>query len=217
MIEEKILKKIREALVRPSPRKYADVDNAHEVLKFSDDLLLDFAKVLTSENCAFFYCPSVITLAEQFLLLCENNKWLKLSYYDIGSSRMLKYFEFPAVQAKPGKPLQYPVVQRCDAVLASGEIIFRNALHPVQFALGETNDLILMCDTANIFKQLQPALNFIGRLQPVVGGGYYLATSSAMRRPYAYNELQQPIAEKNIYFFLAENFDDVLNADIENL
>lgn len=208
-----MLKKIRASLVLPSETAYPDIDNAHNVLTASDDLLIDFAKVFTQQNGNFFYCENEISLAESFLALCENHNWNELSFCDIPTNALLKYFEFPGVQIDFKSNLKYCFVQKCDALLVGGELIFRNAFAPVKQALSITDNIILIIDASRIFQRLGEAMDYLAKEKTVQSNGLYITTAHAMCRPYTYNELNQKIAEKNIHLFVAENLDNALSLE----
>ena len=74
--KEKILKKIRKALIHKSPREMADVDTESEIFTSSEDPLeIQFAQNLSSLNGKFIFCENENEFIENFVFIAKDNEW----------------------------------------------------------------------------------------------------------------------------------------------
>src|SRR4051812_33029865 len=74
--KEKILKKIRKALIHKSTRKIGDVDKESEIFTSSEEPLeIQFAQNFTSANGKFVFCENETEFIENFDFLAKNNEW----------------------------------------------------------------------------------------------------------------------------------------------
>lgn len=74
--KEKILKKIRKALIHKSPNEIGDVDKESEIFVISDEPLeIQFAQNFSALNGKFVFCESETEFVENFDFFVKDNEW----------------------------------------------------------------------------------------------------------------------------------------------
>jgi L-lactate dehydrogenase complex protein LldG len=74
--KEKILKKIRKALIHKSPQEIGDVDKESEIFVTSEEPLeIQFAQNFSALNGKFIFCENQNEFIENFAFIAGDNKW----------------------------------------------------------------------------------------------------------------------------------------------
>lgn len=74
--KEKVLKKIRAALIQKSPREVADVDKESDVFAVSEEPLeIQFAQNFSGVNGKFVFCENEKEFIENFDFIAKDNGW----------------------------------------------------------------------------------------------------------------------------------------------
>ena len=77
--KEKILKKIRKALIHKSPQEIGDVDNESEIFTSSEEPLeIQFAQNFSALNGKFIFCENEAEFIENFDFISKDNEWKNL-------------------------------------------------------------------------------------------------------------------------------------------
>lgn len=77
--KEKILKKIRKALIHKSPQEIGDVDNETEIFTSSEEPLeIQFAQNFSALNGKFIFCENEAEFIENFDFISKDNEWKNL-------------------------------------------------------------------------------------------------------------------------------------------
>lgn len=77
--KEKILKKIRKALIHKSLQEIKDVNTESEIFFVTEeDLEIQFAQNFSAANGIFVFCENTIKFIENFQLLVKENDWKNL-------------------------------------------------------------------------------------------------------------------------------------------
>src|SRR3989344_7499162 len=77
--KEKILKKIRKALIHKSTQEIGDVDNDSEIFTASEESLeMQFAQNFTALNGKFIFCENEAEFLENFDWIVKDNEWKHL-------------------------------------------------------------------------------------------------------------------------------------------
>ncbi|MBA3704759.1 MAG: LUD domain-containing protein [Bacteroidetes bacterium] len=77
--KEKILKKIRKALIHKSPQEIGDVDTESEIFVPSEEPLeIQFAQNFTTVNGKFVFCENEAEFIENFDFISKDNGWKNL-------------------------------------------------------------------------------------------------------------------------------------------
>ena len=121
---EKILKKIRAALLTKSPDPYPNLDHESQIFSHSDeDPVVVFSENFTSTGGKFFLCENELEFVEGLLNLTEQYKWTNIYCSDEGLSNLLTECEFPHLfEAKPSE--FNIVITSCECLIArNGTIV----------------------------------------------------------------------------------------------
>ena len=74
--KEKILKKIRKALIHKSPLEIGDVDKESEIFSSSEEPLeIQFAQNFSALNGKFVFCENEEEFIESFDFIAKDNEW----------------------------------------------------------------------------------------------------------------------------------------------
>lgn len=77
--KEKILKKIRKALIHKSTQEIGDIDNESETYTTSEESLeMQFAQNFTALNGKFIFCENEAEFLENFDWIIKDNEWKNL-------------------------------------------------------------------------------------------------------------------------------------------
>src|SRR4051812_13967419 len=77
--KEKILKKIRNALIHKSTQDIGDVDNESEIFTTSEEPLeIQFAQNFSAVNGRFVFCENETEFIENFEFISQDNEWQNL-------------------------------------------------------------------------------------------------------------------------------------------
>jgi L-lactate dehydrogenase complex protein LldG len=77
--KEKILKKIRQALIHKSPQEIGDVDNDSDIFTTSEEPLeIQFAQNFSALNGKFIFCENETEFIENFDWIAKDNEWKNL-------------------------------------------------------------------------------------------------------------------------------------------
>jgi L-lactate dehydrogenase complex protein LldG len=77
--KEKILKKIRKALIHKSPQEIGDIDNDSEIFTSSEEPLeIQFAQNFSALNGKFVFCENEADFLENFDFISKDNEWQNL-------------------------------------------------------------------------------------------------------------------------------------------
>ncbi len=93
---EKVLKRIRKALIGKTANPYPDLDTTSSVFEMNDDAPeLIFAKTFREAGGHFIFCEDMLEFADSFLNLVQSKKWKQLHCYDSDLKTFLIQCEFP--------------------------------------------------------------------------------------------------------------------------
>ncbi len=81
--KEKILKKIRKALIQKSAQEIGDVDTESEIFTLSEEPLeIQFAQNFSALNGKFIFCENEAELIENFDFISKDNGWKNLFCFE---------------------------------------------------------------------------------------------------------------------------------------
>lgn len=88
---EKILKKVRKALIHKSPIEPGDVDFESNIYTTSEEPLeIQFAQRFSALNGRFVFCENEAEFVESIAALVQENSWKNISTYDEPIKQLLK-------------------------------------------------------------------------------------------------------------------------------
>lgn len=121
---EKILKKIRAALLTKSPDPYPNLSNESSIfIQGEDDPVVLFSENVIAAGGKFFLCENELEFVEGLLNLAEQHSWTDISCSDDGLSNLLTECEFPhSYESNPSEAKV--VVTSCECLIArTGTIV----------------------------------------------------------------------------------------------
>lgn len=93
--KEKMLKKIRKALLEKRDNPYPNLEDTPLYEEYNDHLDVLFARQLSAVSGNFVFCEDEIQLIENLLDLAEKNNWRKIYAWETGLQSLLSKYEFP--------------------------------------------------------------------------------------------------------------------------
>src|SRR3569832_1717026 len=94
--KEKILKKIRKALIHKSPQEIGDVNTEAEIFNLSQEPLeIQFAQHFVNVNGKFVFCENENEFLESFAGIAKDNQWKQLFCLEPAIKELLKKAGIP--------------------------------------------------------------------------------------------------------------------------
>lgn len=129
--KEKILKKIRNALINQGENPYGNIDLDSDIYTPPDDSPdIMFAKAFAEQEGKFIYCSDASEFKENIRLLFRNNHWDEIFCLDAGILDLLKG---SGIRAESSEARLYePLVSatRCEYLIARTGSIMVSSAHP---------------------------------------------------------------------------------------
>jgi L-lactate dehydrogenase complex protein LldG len=161
--KEKMLKKIRNALLEKRDNPYTNLEETPLYEKYTDLPEVLFAEQLTLVAGKFVFCEDEMQFVENLLLLAEEKGWRKIYCWEHPLQQILSQFEFPFystdtdfMQAEVGITLCESLIARNGSVLVSnGSTAGRRlSIYPhYHIVLAYTSQLVM--DLKDGFKRLK--------------------------------------------------------------
>jgi L-lactate dehydrogenase complex protein LldG len=126
--KEKLLKKVRSALLEKRDNPYPNLEN--QPLYAPDDELLEviFAEQLMAVAGNFVFCEDEIHLIEQLLTIAEERSWRKIYCWEPALQELLSTYEFPYYETDKDFEQADAGITLCEALIArNGSIMLSNA------------------------------------------------------------------------------------------
>ncbi|MEO5910361.1 MAG: hypothetical protein ABIP95_05710, partial [Pelobium sp.] len=93
--KEKLLKKIRKALLEKRENPYPNLEELPLYPPPNEIPEIIFAEELTKVNGSFVFCEDEIQFIENILLLAEEKKWRKIYCWEPKLQELLNRYEYP--------------------------------------------------------------------------------------------------------------------------
>ncbi len=158
---EKILKKIRAALLNKSPDPYPRIDNGSHVFNLNDeDPVIVFSEHFLEAGGKFVLCENELEFVEELLNLAEQFKWTNIYCGEEGLSNLLTECEFPHdFEADPDK--LDVVISSCECLVArSGSIVISSKSNG--FVLPVYANVHVVCaKSSQIAMEMKDALHWL--------------------------------------------------------
>jgi L-lactate dehydrogenase complex protein LldG len=124
--KEKMLKKIRKALLEKRDNPYPNLEEAPLYADIDDLLEVQFAEQLTLVAGKFVFCEDEFQFIENLLLLADEKSWRKIYCWEPELQQKLNQYEFPFystdtdfLQAEVGITLCESLIARNGSILVS--------------------------------------------------------------------------------------------------
>lgn len=158
--KEKLLKKVRKALLEKRENPYPNLEELPIYPPVADILEVVFAEELTKVSGQFVYCEDDIQFIENIILLAEQKKWRKIYCWEPALQELLNQYEYPFYATDKDFELAEVGLTLCEALIArNGSVMVSNAnaagrrlsIYPHQhIVIAYTSQLVL--DLKDAFK-----------------------------------------------------------------
>lgn len=165
--KEKMLKKIRKALLEKRDNPYPNLEDTALYEDYTGHLDVLFAEQLTAISGQFIFCENEIQLIENLLGLAEQKSWRKIYCWEPKLQKLLSTYEYPFystdtdfLNAEVGITLCESLISRNGSVLLSNgnEAGRRLSIYPhVHIVIAYTSQLVLdLKDGFRLLKEKYP-------------------------------------------------------------
>ncbi len=165
--KEKMLKKIRRALLDKRDNPYPNLEDTPLYEPYTDHIDLLFAEQLTSVAGNFVFCEDEIQLVENLLNLAEEKNWRKIYCWETEMQNLLNTYEFPYYSTDTEFLNADVGITACESLIArNGSILITNgnsagrrlSIYPhVHIVIAYTSQLVLdLKDAFLLLKQKYP-------------------------------------------------------------
>ena len=165
--KEKMLKKIRKALLEKRDNPYPNLEDTPLYEEYNDHLDVLFAGQLSAVSGNFVFCEDEIQLIENLLDLTEKNNWRRIYAWETGLQSLLSKYEFPFyssdtefLNADVGITYWEALVARNGSVLVSNGTAAgrRLSIYPhIHIVIAYTSQLVLdLKDGFKVLKEKYP-------------------------------------------------------------
>jgi L-lactate dehydrogenase complex protein LldG len=150
--KEKLLKKIRQALLEKRDNPYPNLEQLPHYPPIDDLLEVQFAEQFAAVSGQFDFCEDEVQFIENLLTLAEERNWRKIYCWEPTLQEILKRYEYPFFetdkdfeQAEVGLTLCEALIARNGSVLVSNGNAAGRRLSiypPVHIVLAYTSQLV---------------------------------------------------------------------------
>lgn len=161
--KEKMLKKIRKALLEKRDNPYPNLEDTPLYEEYNDHLDVLFAGQLSAVSGNFMFCEDEIQLIENLLDLAEKNNWRRIYAWETGLQSLLSKYEFPFYSTDTEFLNADVGITYCEALVArNGSVLISNgtaagrrlSIYPhIHIVIAYTSQLVL--DLKDGFKLLK--------------------------------------------------------------
>ena len=161
--KEKMLKKIRKALLEKRDNPYPNLEDTPLYEEYNDHLDVLFAGQLSAVSGNFVFCEDEIQLIENLLDLTEKNNWRRIYAWETGLQSLLNKYEFPFYSTDTEFLNADVGITYCEALVArNGSVLVSNgtaagrrlSIYPhIHVVIAYTSQLVL--DLKDGFKLLK--------------------------------------------------------------
>ena len=151
--KEKVLKRIRKALIHQTPPKHQMVDLEGAVYhKVGNDLAVAFAERLVSINGQFAFCENMLDFVDNLISLVQYHKAQEIFCFEPAIQALLDQIEFPYRKDRAGIADMEIGISSCEALVAlTGSVMVSSAQQlgrtmtvypPIHIVVGYMNQLV---------------------------------------------------------------------------
>ncbi|HEY9535837.1 MAG TPA: lactate utilization protein [Mucilaginibacter sp.] len=159
--KEKLLKKIRQALLEKRDNPYPNLENLPMYPPAPQDLDVMFAEEFTAVQGQFAFCEDEVQFIETLLELAEKRNWRKIYCWEPGLQEILNRYEYPFFETDKDFTQAEVGLTLCDALVA------RNGSIMVSSAQSAGRRL-------NIYPEVHIVLAYTSQLVPDLKDGFAL-------------------------------------------
>ena len=151
--KEKLLKKIRQALLEKRDNPYRNLENLPHYAPHDELLEVTFAEQFTAVSGQFEFCEDEVQFIETLLTLAEGRNWRKIYCWEPALQQILKTYEYPFFETDKDFEQAEVGFTLCEALIArNGSILLSNGnmagrrlsiYPPVHIVMAYTSQLVL--------------------------------------------------------------------------
>lgn len=151
--KEKLLKKIRKALLEKRSNPYPNLEDLPHYPAAEESPEVMFAEQFTAVSGQFIFCEDEVQFIENLLELAEVRKWRKIYCWEPPLQEILNNFDYPFFETDKDFELAEVGFTLCEALIArNGSILLSNAnmagrrlsiYPPVHIVLAYTSQMVL--------------------------------------------------------------------------
>jgi len=151
--KEKLLKKIRKALLEKRDNPYPNLEDLPHYPPTDELLEVVFAQEFAAVSGQFVFCEDEVQAIENLLNLADQHKWHKIYCWEPALQEILTRYDFPYFQTDKDFEQAEVGITLCEALVArNGSIILSNAgmagrrlsiYPPVHVVLAYSSQLVL--------------------------------------------------------------------------
>jgi L-lactate dehydrogenase complex protein LldG len=151
--KEKLLKKIRKALLEKRDNPYPNLEDLPHYPATDELLEIVFANEFTAVSGQFVFCEDEVQLIENLLNLADQHKWHKIYCWEAALQDILTSFDFPYFETDKDFEQAEVGITLCEALVArNGSVILSNSgmagrrlsiYPPVHIVLAYTSQLVI--------------------------------------------------------------------------
>jgi L-lactate dehydrogenase complex protein LldG len=160
---EKVLKKIRQALIHKSPQRFSNLDWEKNVYAPGPDSLEErFATSFTKIGGQFMFCENEFDFLEHVITLARENKWKQFHVKEKQLTDLLDQVEFPYTKESGSFPEGMVSLTSCEALVARlGSVVISSKLGSGRRLFVVPTTHIIKAYTSQIVPELKDALQLI--------------------------------------------------------
>ena len=161
---EKVLKKIRNALIHKTNQPYPNIDLEKSVYHLSTDPVEElFAKVFTKAGGQFVFCESELDFIENIISLAEQKGWKKFFCLENSITTLMDQCSFP-YEKKENENFEEGMVgiTRCEALVARlGTVMVSSRQQSGRRMVVIPTTHLVLAYTSQLVMELKDALQLI--------------------------------------------------------
>ncbi len=126
--KERMLKKVRQALLQKSENPHPDLEDSHLYNEETEPLDVTFARELNAVSGNFIYCDGEISVIENLIAVVEALNIRKIHVWEPSLQQLLKHYGFPFLDNRMSFEDSEAGITSCEALIArNGSILISNA------------------------------------------------------------------------------------------
>ena len=160
---EKILKKIRKALIHKTTARFPTIDWEKNIYVTEGDSLEErFAAAFTKVGGQFVFCENEMEFLENVIMLAQENKWKQFYCQEKKITDFMYKIEFPYTKEDKKFPEGIVAITGCEALVARlGSVIISSKLGSGRKLFVVPTIHIVMAYTSQLVPELKDALTLI--------------------------------------------------------
>jgi L-lactate dehydrogenase complex protein LldG len=160
---EKILKKIRQALINKTPPRFPAIDMDKNIYSVKIESMEEqFASAFTSVGGKFVYCESEIEFLEQMMNISKEYKWTRFHCWEKPITDFMDEAEFPYTKEDYDLPEGMVGITSCEALVARlGSVIVSSRQGSGRKLFPVPTSHVVMAYTSQLVPEMKDALLLI--------------------------------------------------------